>query len=491
MFLRSVSLSLLLLHTIVVASPREEVAKAFDVFMDDPKIRQASVAFCILPKEGSDPIFEKNSDQSLYPASTIKLWVAAAALEALGPNYRFETRLEYSGSIDNQGMLTGDLFIKGDGDPTLGSDRFDLPTGDLLLKWRLAVQEAGIRTIRGRIVGDTSSFESQMASPTWLWEDMGNYYGAGASGLCINENRYDIYFEPGKKEGDLVKIISTFPDLPSMTFLNNVKTGKAGSGDGVTIFGVEYTPLQQLTGTVPAGEPRFRVKGSLYDPPLIAAQMFHGCLDKAQVFVSCKPRSSVTYHLPSSKQRIIIDRTQSPPIKDIVKHMNKYSINIYADQLFKKLGQKLSGTGSFEMGSKAEKEYLASFNIDLSGSKVLDGSGLSRKNLITARQMVDFLSAVRQKEYFIHFYSSLPVAGVSGLEGGGLSSFGEGTPLAKTLRAKTGSAEGAFALSGYIKTSFGGELPFTVIINNACLSRAKLSQKVEILLSTIASINDE
>ena len=490
MSLRLLSLSLLVSHGMLFASPREEIGKAFDALMDDPKMKQSIVSFCILPKEGKDPIFEKNCDVSLYPASITKLFTTGAALEVLGPNYRFVTKLEYSGTVDKQGMLTGDLFIKGDGDPTLGSERFDFGMGDLFLRWRIAVEEAGITTIRGRVVGDTSCFESQMGASSWLIEDTGNYYAAGASGLCIHENRYDIYFEPGAKEGDLVKIVSTFPHLPSIDFVNDLKTGKEGSGDGVTIFGIDYNPMQHLVGTVPAGVPRFRVGGAIYDPPLVAAQTLQTTLEAAKIFVSCKPRSSTTYHIPTSSLRTTIDRVESVPLKEIVKHTNKRSINIYAEQLLKKLGQKMSGVGSYLLGHRVEREYLHTLGVDLDGAHLVDGSGLSRKTLATTRQFATFLSAVRNQDYFIHFYSSLPVAAASDLEGGTLSSFGCGTILSKTLRAKTGYAEGVFSLAGYINTSFEGEVPFALIINNTLLSKSKILPKVEAFLEKIANIED-
>ncbi len=491
MSLRTLSLSLLVLQSLGFASARQEVAKAFDAFMDDAKMKQASVSFCILPEDGKEPIFERNSHLSLYPASILKLITTGAALEVLGPNYRFMTKLEYSGTLDkNEGMLTGDLFIKGDGDPTLGSERFGFGMGDLFLRWRIAVEEAKIRSIRGRIVGDTSCFESQMGACSWLSEDTGNYYAAGPSGLCIRENRYDIYFEPGAKEGDTVKIISTFPSLPSLSFVNDLKTGKEGSGDGVTIFGMDYHPSHHLIGTVPAGVARFKVSGAIYDPPLVAAETLQATLSNAGVFISCKPRSSTSYHLPSSSLRTVIDVVESPPLKEIIKHTNKLSINIYAEQLLKKMGQKMSGIGSYLLGHKVQKEYLHSLGIDLDGSKFVDGCGLSRKNLATAHQFATFLSLIKTQDYFIHFYSSLPVAGAQGLEGGTLASFGEGTVLSKALRAKTGSAEGTYCLAGYLKTSFGGETPFALIINNSLLSRAKMAQRAEAFLEKLALIEE-
>ncbi|HID39143.1 MAG TPA: D-alanyl-D-alanine carboxypeptidase/D-alanyl-D-alanine-endopeptidase, partial [Calditrichaeota bacterium] len=226
-------------------------------------------------------IVDFNGKVSLAPASGLKLFTSATALDALGEDFRFETALYYDGRILAGGTLQGNIYIRGGADPTLGSNRItsSLQLDSLLQRWQETVAAKGIKKIEGQIIADPTLVKGWPVQSKWYWEDMGNYYGAGTSGLCINENLYRLVFRPGKKEGDPVAILRTEPHIERMKFENYLLTGARGSGDQAFIFAAPGSYRAVLRGTVPMGGKEFSIKGSLPDPALITAELF---LEKLQ-----------------------------------------------------------------------------------------------------------------------------------------------------------------------------------------------------------------
>ncbi|MBW6497485.1 MAG: D-alanyl-D-alanine carboxypeptidase/D-alanyl-D-alanine-endopeptidase, partial [Bacteroidales bacterium] len=251
-------------------------------FASDPALKNASWGFCVIDIETGRTVVSRNEHQALVPASTQKVLTTASALMVLGPDFRYETTIGYSGRIDAGGVLHGDLIIKGSGDPSFGSSTMDdsLNLEKVFSVWLLAVYKAGIRQINGRVLADESVFDQELIPRKWLWEDMGNYYGAGASGLTANENMYTVYFQPGNAVGQPARVVMTEPQIPAMEFNNQVTTGPRGSGDQVYIFGAPYQMQRTLTGTVPLGSSNFPVRGSIPDPPFFVAAAFSEFLSR-------------------------------------------------------------------------------------------------------------------------------------------------------------------------------------------------------------------
>jgi len=216
-------------------------------------------------------IIDVNSQKAMAPASNQKLLTSAAALALIGPDVVLHTYLEYTGTIQN-GVLQGDLFIRGEGDPTLGSCAFD--TANCMdrqtMRWVDAVKKLGITKIDGNIIGDDSYLDHMPLPGAWQWTDIGNYYAANTSGLCFNENLYYLFFKPAKYAGGDATVITTNPIVPNLEFFNHMKTGPRGSGDKGFIFAAPWQNLHQLEGTIPAGVKEFSIKGSLPDPALFA-----------------------------------------------------------------------------------------------------------------------------------------------------------------------------------------------------------------------------
>ena len=334
---------------------------------------------------------EQNSGKSLIPASCMKVVTTGAALHLLDPEMRFETRLEYEGTIDPDGTLHGNLIILGGGDPCLGSGKWKEQLGI----WGMAVSQLGIKKIAGKVIGDASKWEKAMAVPSWTWEDLGNYYGAGASALSFHENSYSLTFKPGAKEGDPTEILSLDPPLPDLLLINEVTTGPAHSGDRACIYGAEFLPMQSVRGTIPAEVPSFTIRGAIPDPASTVAALLTQELKELGISVE---RCFFARTLPT-----LIHTTHSPPLKEIVYWTNQKSINLYAEHLLKKMGE-----GSTDAGVKAVTAFWESQGIDLAGFHMADGSGLSRKNCVTAKQMVSILLKMKESKVFPLFLRSLP-----------------------------------------------------------------------------------
>lgn len=347
-------------------------------------------------------LLDQESDRSLIPASCMKIVTTGAALHLLGPDFRFQTNLCYEGHIDAEKTLQGNLRIVGGGDPCLGSDRSSssLSWEKQIAVWANAVQKLGIQKIQGTVIGDASLWEEAMAVPSWTWEDLGNYYGAGASALSFHENAYTLFFRPGKELTAPTDILRTDPPLSSLQLKNEVRTGPIGSGDRACIYGSEYSPLQIVRGTIPLGVDSFSIRGAIPSPATTCAQLFIEELNRRGIEV-------LGQSFPSSLEKTTLHTTFSPPISEIVYWTNQESINLYAEHLLKKMGEKQLQEGSTQAGIQAVTQFWKEQGIDLQGFYMADGSGLSRKNLITAKQMVAILQKMKDSPYFPIFYHSL------------------------------------------------------------------------------------
>jgi serine-type D-Ala-D-Ala carboxypeptidase/endopeptidase (penicillin-binding protein 4) len=410
-------------------------------------IDHAIVGIYAVNAKTGEVLRDENSSKSFVPASCIKAVTTAAALEILGPDFHFETLLEYDGVIENH-VLHGNLYIRGGGDPCLGSKRVSssLPWQQQIEAWTVALQKLGIQKITGKVIGDESRWEKARAVGSWLWEDLGNYYGAGASALSFHENLYALVFRPGKKVGEQTQILRTEPSISSLMLDNEVTTGPVGSGDRACIYGSELSPVQLVRGTVPAGVEEFSIKGAIPNPAVFCAELLAQSLHNRGIQVENQTLS------PSSRQSF--HTTISPPLHEIIYWTNQKSINLYAEHLLKKIGEAVYREGSTEAGSKAITEFWQSRQIDLEGFNMADGSGLSRKNLITPKQLVAILLHMKKSEHFPQFLKSLP----------------------KVKRGIPGK-DGAMSLvRGY--AGYAGDVVFAILINQ-CLDGKQMNEKID------------
>lgn len=412
------------------------LASALVLGTQDPSWKHATVSAYAVNMETGEVVLYQGGDIALTPASCVKAITTAAALQILGPDTRFETTLEYDGVLEASGVLQGNLYIHGGGDPCLGSDRLaSCLTWDRQIEvWREAVQNAGIKKIIGKVIGDETRWEKARAAPTWYWEDLGNYYGAGASALSFHENSYTLYFKPGKMEGAATQILRTEPLLPRLEMHNEVVTGPIGSGDRASIYGSEFSEVQHVRGTVPAGVAEFSIRGAIPDPATFCSDALTEALEKNGI--------SVKKQEISSSQRIVFHKTLSPPVKEIVQVTNQVSHNLFAEHLLKKIGEVVKGKGSEKMGTEAVKDFLHAQQVDLTGLNIADGCGLSRSNLVSSKQFVTFLLAMKKSPVFPDFFTSLKAEKAH-------------------VKAKSGSMSQVIGYVGY-----AGNIAFAILINH-------------------------
>lgn len=453
----------------------------------DPDMVSASWSLTVLDAKTGQPLLKHNSDKALVTASTMKMVTTITAFEILGPNFQFQTKLAYEGRITNEGALVGNLHIIGDGDPTFGSDRLGQGRGlnSLMALLSEKIKAAGIKEIQGDIIGDASIFGSQLTPSKWPWEDMGNYYGAGAGGLNVHENYYRLDLVPGSYVGGPTKVLRTVPAMLDLTFFNEISTGRAGSGDNGYIFGAPYTSERYLRGTIPYGPSSFSIKGSISDPAYYTAwrlmEELNGCGVKVYGNVTTN-RLMKLQGRSLNKSRKIIYTYKSLPLKEIITATNMKSINVYAEALAKRSAVKNGRKGTTEDAMEMIEDYWKARGVVTKGMYLRDGAGLSPNNALSTYQLARIMYLAGKKYYIGDLKASLPVAGRSG----SLKSMLRGTAAEGRLRAKSGYVSGARGYAGYVKTRAGRELIFSIVSNNYACGAGAMRRKLEKVMAKIA-----
>jgi serine-type D-Ala-D-Ala carboxypeptidase/endopeptidase (penicillin-binding protein 4) len=456
-----------LLAPLIICSckARENAASASSVdsivaqFIASKNLQHATVAIQVVDLDSDELLVSHNEALTMLPASLIKIVTTATALEVFSPDHSFKTTLEHTGFIDEEGRLQGDLRISGGGDPALGSAEFRAHYGDVIERFAEAVQKSGIKIINGSVVGDGSCFGRIAIPDTWFWEDIGNYYGATATGLNIYDNSYEITFRTESLPGTPAVITQISPSIPGLEFENRVMAAD-NNHDLAYIYGTYLSNKRIVSGTIPKGRRSFTIRGAVPDPAFLAAYRLSVNLEAAGIKISGEPVSSYRTGKPAKKT--IIDQIHSPPISALIDLVNKKSQNLYAETLLLHLSQ-IQGTSTQENGCKVIKQFWEDAAMPVGGMFLLDGSGLSRANGMTAGQIVFILRYMRnQSQQYALFRQSLPMAGVSG----NLVNFGNGTLLEGNLQAKSGTMSRVMNYCGYLQTASGREIAFAVLVNN-------------------------
>ena len=469
---------------------------------NDPDLKHGQLGFVLMEVETGKVLALNDPDKTLIPASTLKSVTSATALLLLGDAYVFKTYLEYEGIISDSGVLNGNIYIRGGGDPSLGSDRIEniASMKRILTQWVSAIRDVGIREIRGSVIGDGSKYGTAALPDSWQWADIGNYYGAGAHGLNINENSYTLFFSSGSKPGDPTKILRTEPEIPGLIFINEVKSG--GTSDNAFIYGSPYTKERYLRGTIPAGRSEFAIKGSIPDPVWFTANALTSMLVKDGISITNEAttvrllgfseenganKSGVAPKICPPEKRKILMTYKGPTLAEVVYWLNKKSINLYGEQLLKLIGAEKGRNGSTEEGIRVIEEFWKSKGLDLDGFRMADGSGLSRLNGVTARQMATLLRIVAKSPVAAAFVNSLPIAG-DPADPGSLSSLCTGTKAAKNLCAKSGFISQVRSYAGYVNSKSGKQMCFAMIANNFTCTPGEMKKKLERLMVKLGEI---
>lgn len=430
-------------------------------FLNDPLLQYANVGLEIKEVESGKILYQHRPQHGLIPASTMKVVTTATALELLGPDFRFETKIQIENGIDENGVLNGNLYIYGGGDPTLGSEY--LGSREFLRTWVNAIKKAGIKSINGSIIADDTIFDDEGINPRWIWEDIGNYYAAAIYGISYMDNTVRVFFNSGTT-GTTPTITKTLPAAPGLTFENNLKSTTIGK-DSAYFSGTPRVNHRIIRGEIPANKENFVSKMDMPNPGLLLVTNLHDLLIENDVSVSYLP----TMQSGMKGERKTIYTQTSLPLSRIIKEVNFKSNNHYAEHLFRYLGLQISNVGTTQGSIKVINDFWRSKELPVDQLFMYDGSGLSPTNAVSPRFFTDLMVYMKKEsKYSKEFYDSLPVAG----ETGTIAFMLKNTPLHGKVHAKSGSINRVRCYTGYIENK-GKTYAFAVMVNNYSTNRPR------------------
>jgi serine-type D-Ala-D-Ala carboxypeptidase/endopeptidase (penicillin-binding protein 4) len=501
------------------AAPQAESLDALvarlSAHISQPRFAPAAWGIKIVSLDTGKTLFEHNPQKYFNPASNAKLYTMALALDRLGADYRVRTSLYSSARPDTSGTLKGDLIIYGRGDPTMAAS---LNGGDYFKPLEPLVSQmvsAGVRRIEGDLIGDESYFATPPLGAGWEWDDLQEYYGAEASALTLNDNALDLFVKPAERAGQPCRI-TTGPPSNWLTIINRTETVAKEAEGRIMVYRPVGENIVYVSGRLPLGGRDYIRSVAVHNPAGLFVAQFKEALSRRGIVVTGRTRTvdwkyrEVT---PLDRGKLIeLGFVESPPLREIVRDTLKPSQNLYAQLLLLQVGanrgpgagtrgpdQAIGAGGSAsannqqsnesgtpaqspiprppapdlhltteEMGVEALNDFLATAGVKKGDALLEEGSGLSRRDIITPNATVALLAFMSRHRFADDYRNGLPVAGVDGT----LKSRMKGTAAAGNARAKTGTLRYVYALSGYVTTAAGERLAFSIMLNNYYAERA-------------------
>lgn len=437
---------------------KQKLQKAFQQFETDEQLKHATRSLYVIDAETGKVVFDKNSQIGLAPASTQKIITSVTAFELLGKDYRYKTEFAFVGQIEGE-ALKGNIIVKGSGDPTFGSWRWQNTSEEKTIERVIdGFIRKGIKGINGSIQLYNGDWGSQKIPDGWIVQDIGNYYGAGATFLNWRENQFDIFLKSGNNIGDPVAISGYKPALYRTTYVSEVKSAKKGSGDNAYI----YTNPKIVRGTIPVNENKFMISGSIENP---SYQFLFGLIDTmiSRGIAINKPENPQTAGDPAGTKTFHTE--YSPSLDSIIYWFNKKSINLYGEALLKTMAFEKNGFGSTDTGVTVVKEFWKQKGLDENELNIYDGSGLSPLNRVTTHAQVEILKYAKGKNWYPYFYDALP-------EFNG-------------MKMKSGTISDVKGFCGYHKAKDGNEYIFSFLVNNYNGSASALVNKMYKVLDVL------
>jgi D-alanyl-D-alanine carboxypeptidase/D-alanyl-D-alanine-endopeptidase (penicillin-binding protein 4) len=418
-------------------------------------------------------LYTRNADAYFAPASGAKLFTTALALATLGPDYRIRTTLATAGALDANGLLDGDLVLTGRGDANLSNRKFpfekkverDGPPEKALSALADAVVARGVKEIAGGVVVDDSFFQPERFPDGWTIDDMLWSYGAAVSAIAVNDNTFTLDLRPGEHEGDAATFFLE-PASDFYTIENTVRTSARGSEEKLAAAREPGSRTIRLSGTIPAGAPPRRLTFAIEEPAEYAAALLTRLLEArgVQIHGVARAQHAGDPALAGGNQPpgTILAEHMSLSLAQDIRATNKASENLHAELLLLLAAHEKTGAASREDALKFETDFFRTAGITDGDVILSDGSGLSRRDLVTPRAIVQMLRYAATQPWGELYRSSLPVAG----EDGTLTDRMKDTPAAGHIFAKTGTIEHAVSISGYATTARGAHLIFSICGNN-------------------------
>ena len=423
--------------------------------LSDEQLNGAIAGISVRSASTGELVYENYGETRLTPASNMKLFTAGAALETLGPDYRFTTELLADGALKNNN-LKGNVYLKGKGDPTLLKEDFDELANSL--------KEKGVHKIKGDLIGDNSWYDDESLSQDLSWSDEDNYYGAKVSALTASPNEdYDagtviVEAYPGKHPGDQIDVRLS-PSSDVIKVENRAKTVKADEDAELTITREHGSNTILVEGEISEDTSRKREWIAVWDPAEYALSLMKQSLKEAGI----KFKGDIQQSKAPEDATLLIEK-KSMPLSELLIPFMKLSNNGHAEIFVKEMGKVKKDEGSWDDGLEVMNDFLKEVGLDTDEMRLRDGSGISHVSLIKPNQLSDYLYHIQDKRWFGSFYHSLPVAGDSDRsEGGTLRYRMRDTAAEQIVHAKTGSLTGVSSLSGYVEQ--GNGLVFSILLN--------------------------
>jgi serine-type D-Ala-D-Ala carboxypeptidase/endopeptidase (penicillin-binding protein 4) len=452
-----------------VAAATRRFGERADALLATAPASKGEWGLLIVDAETGETLYEVNADRYFVPASNMKLFTTALALAKLGPDYRFHTTLESHGTISPEGMLSGDLFLVGRGDPNLSNrkfpyeskEEFDGAPEKVLAELADALVVKGLREIAGDVVGDDSYFPREAYPNGWEIDDMVWEYGAAISAIVVDDNTVAMMLTPGESAGAPVQAVVT-PATPDFIVQNEVVTSAAEMKSDLTLTREPNSRVVVIRGTMPARSAPRKLVLAIHEPAEHAAALLTRLLAERGVKVDGASRSLHVGEPVGTVPRAVLAEHVSVPLGDSVKLVNKISQNLHTEMLLRAAARNTAVWNSPEDLLKFPADFYAAAGIAPGDVIQTDGSGLSRHDLVTPRAVVALLRYAEGQPWFAPYYASLPVAGVDGT----LETLMKNTPGAGRIHAKTGSVEHVRTRSGFAETPNGRRLIFSFLSNN-------------------------
>ncbi len=422
-------------------SVSQKLAGAYQQFMADDQLKYASVSLYVIDASTGEVVFDRNGRMGLAPASTQKIITSVTAFELLGEDYRFKTVLAREGEV-RDGQLNGNLYVLGGGDPSFGSWRYENTREEVILDaFSDAIKNLGIRRVRGNVWVRGSAWQEYGIPDGWIWQDIGNYYGAGARGFNWRENQYDLVLASGDEVGDPVRIISTRPALHDGPIISELKAAPRNTGDNAYIYLPEQTEGRIVRGSIPAGQKSFTISGALTDP----AGQFAATLREKLGDIFMSPAGSPDSLAAPGRAEVLYTH-YSPRLDSIIYWFNRKSINLYGEALVQAMAHKKEGVGDTRKGIALLRAFWKEKMLDENELNMYDGSGLSPLNRVTTHAQVEILKYARSRPWYGSFFEALPEF--------------------NHMKMKSGTISDVKGFCGYHKAANGKEYIFSFIVNN-------------------------
>lgn len=446
-----------------------------------PEFRAARWGIHAAALDTGEAVYSLDASRLFVPASNMKLYSTALALATLGPAYRWRTSVYAAARPGAAGRVAGDLVVFGRGDPTF-SARF--AGGDALAKIeRLAerVAAAGVRRVSGDLVADESYFTGVRFGYGWEWNDLQWGYGAEVSALSVADNVVEIEIAPGKRPGDPCRIALS-PETSVVRVTSRMRTAAKDEEPELGIHRPEGSNAVDVWGRLPVGAEPVTAAVAVHNPAALFGELLRGALARHRVTVAGRTvvKTARDRELRPFDPAAAVELAwlESEPLSDVVRETNKVSQNLYAELLLRTAGRVAGppdAESSEEAGIAVMREFLRGAGVDADALALSDGSGLSRRDLVTPEATVKLLAFARRQPWGDVFHASLPEAGLDGTLG---RRFKESSAVGR-VRAKTGTRDGVSTLSGYLVTRTGRPLAFSVMVNNATAPARSVREAID------------